>query len=162
MHNLRVIVLVAVTAVIAVLAAGAAFAASTVAFKGTYAGTVTEKVVGQDVSALAVGNGTGTVIGKGKLAGTVKATTANPPCSPISGPGTISGAAGKLKLTVTPTSHGCAASEDDQNSISVSGVAKVVGGTLKFKKAHGTLRFSGHYDRGTGAFNVKLTGTLLY
>ncbi len=162
MKNLRVILFLAVAAVLAALAAGAAFAASTVAFKGTYTGTVTEKVVGQDVSALASASGTGTVIGKGKLAGTVTATTANPPCSPISGPGTISGPAGKLKLTVLPTSHGCAAGEDDQNNVSISGTAKVAGGTLKFKKARGTLHFSGHYDRSSGAFSVKLTGTLTY
>ncbi len=36
------------------------------------------------------------------------------------------------------------------------------GGTLKFKKAKGSLHFSGHYDRKSGAFNVKLTGTLTY
>jgi hypothetical protein len=162
MKNLRAVLLMTGTAILATLAVGTAFAATTVAFKGTYAGTVTEKVDGQAVTALANGAGAGTVIGKGKLFGTVAATTANPPCSPISGPGTLSGPAGKLKLSVLPTSHGCAASEDDQNNISVSGVAKVTGGTLKFKKARGTLRFSGHYDRGTGAFNVKLTGSLTY
>jgi hypothetical protein len=153
--------LIAALALTAVLA-GTALAAHTIAFKGSYAGKVTEKVNGQAVTALASGAGSGTVIGKGKLTGTVTATTANPPCSPINGPGTITGPAGKLKLTVVTPSRGCAASETDQDSITVSGTAKVNGGTLKFKKARGSLHFSGHYDRKTGTFNVKLTGKLTY
>ena len=54
----------------------------------------------------------------------------------------------------------CAASEDDQDSISVAGTATAQGGTKAFKKARGTLRFTGHYPRSSGAFNVKLTGSL--
>lgn len=153
--------LIAALALAAVLA-GTALAAHTIAFKGSYAGKVTEKVNGQAVTALASGAGSGTLIGKGKLTGTVTATTANPPCSPINGPGTITGPAGKMKLTVVTPSRGCAASETEQDSITVSGTAKVNGGTLKFKKARGSLHFSGHYDRKTGTFNVKLTGKLTY
>jgi hypothetical protein len=39
---------------------------------------------------------------------------------------------------------------------------KVTGGTAKFSKARGTLRFTGHYNRSSGAFTVKLKGTLQY
>jgi len=147
---------------LAAVAAGTALAAHSVAFKGSYAGTVTEKVDGQTVTAAASGAGSGTLIGKGKLSGTVVGTTANPPCSPINGPGKLTGPGGTLKLTVVTPSRGCAASETEQDSISVSGTAKVKGGTLKFKNARGTLHFSGHYDRKSGAFNVKLTGPLTY
>ena len=66
------------------------------------------------------------------------------------------------KITVVPTSRGCAASEDDRDNISLAGSVKVRGGTLKFRTAHGTLRFTGHYNRATGAFNVKLKGTLKF
>ena len=114
------------------------------------------------MTAVANGAGKGTAVGVGKLSGVVKATTANPPCSPILGPGTISGLKGKLKVNVTVPSRGCAAGEDDQDNITVSGTAKVTGGTLKFRKAKGSLHFSGHYDRKSGAFNVKLTGSLTY
>jgi len=151
-----------------VIAAGAAGAANvvapkTVVFKGSYTGTVTEKVDGQTVTANANGSGTGTLVGTSKLFGVVTGTTAAPPCSPLSGPGTIAGSVGKLKLTVVPTtSRGCAASEEDQQNITVSGNAKVTGGTLKFRKARGTLHFSGHYDRSSGTFDVKLTGKLTY
>jgi hypothetical protein len=123
---------------------------------------VTEKVDGQAVTALVIGAGTGTVVGKSKLGGTVNATTENPPCSPLKGLGAIVGPLGRLKITVVSTSRGCAASEEDQNDISVSGTAKVTGGTLKFRKARGTLRFTGRYDRQAGTFSVKLTGTLTY
>ena len=150
----------AITAVVAGSALGAA--QSRVAFKGTYKGTVTEKVDGSSVTAVAGASGKGTVIGSSKLAGTVKATTANPPCSPLSGPGTLSGSKGKLKLNVVTGSRGCAAGEDDQDSIAVSGTAKVTGGTLKFTRAKGSLHFSGHYDRKAGSFNVTLTGSLTY
>jgi hypothetical protein len=152
-----------------VVLTGTAFAAApkpkpkTYTYKGVYAGKVTEKVDGQNVTALTVGVGTSTAVGKGKLLGTVAATTANPPCSPLSGTGSITGPKGKLKVTLIPTtSHGCAASEEDQTSITVSGNAKVVGGTLKFRKAKGAIHFSGTYDRTSGAFSVKLTGKLTY
>jgi hypothetical protein len=152
------------TVALAAVVAGSAFAAAQtkVTFKGSYAGKVTEKVDGSNVTALANGSGKGTLIGSSKLAGTVTATTANPPCSPLNGPGTISGSKGKLKITVTTGSRGCAAGEDDQDNITVSGTAKIAGGTLKFKKAKGSLHFSGHYDRKSGSFNVNLTGSFTY
>jgi hypothetical protein len=144
---------------VAALVAGNALAHST-AFVGNYSGTVTEKVSGQTVTAYVKGKGKGTMVGKGTIGGTVVASTANPPCSAFSGPGYIAGTAGKLKVKVLPISRGCAASEEDQNNITFSGSAKVTGGTGKFRTAKGTLRFSGHYDRSSGAFTVKLRGTL--
>jgi hypothetical protein len=163
-RHFRAIPFLIATVALAAVVAGTAFAAAQtkVAFKGSYKGTVTEKVDGQNVTAVANGAGKGTAVGVGKLSGVVKATTANPPCSPILGPGTISGLKGKLKLTVTAPSRGCAAGEDDQDNITVSGTAKVTGGTLKFRKAKGSLHFSGHYDRKSGSFNVNLTGSLTY
>jgi hypothetical protein len=165
--NVRALFIATATVAVVALAAGTAVASNlvvpkTVVFKGSYAGTVTEKVDGQTVTALASARGAGTAVGKGKLGGTVTGTTANPPCSPLSGPGTITGPYGKLKLTLLSTARACAASEEDQNSITVSGNAKVAGGTLKFRNAKGTLHFSGHYDRSSGAFNVNLTGKFTY
>jgi hypothetical protein len=146
---------------VAALVAGTALGQST-AFSARYSGTVTEKVNGQSVTAAPRGTGTGTVIGKSTLSGTVAGTTANPPCSPLSGPGVLAGKAGKLKVKLLPTSRGCAAGEEDKDNISFSGSAKVTGGTGKFRAAKGTLRFTGHYDRTSGAFTVKLKGTLKY
>jgi hypothetical protein len=146
---------------VAAVVVGGALGSST-AFTASYSGTVTEKVNGQAITAAPRGKGTGTLIGKSTLTGTVSATTANPPCSPLKGPGALVGKAGKVKLNLLPTSRGCAAGEDDQDNISFSGTAKVTGGTGKFRAAKGTLRFSGHYDRSNGSFNVKLKGTLKY
>jgi hypothetical protein len=132
-------------------------------FVGTYAGKVTEKVSGQKVTAATRGAGKATLVGKGTIAGTVVATTsADSSCAPFGGPGRISGKKGTLKVKVLPTSRGCAASEDERNNISVAGTVKVTGGKGKFKKARGNLHFSGHYDRSSGAFRVKLTGKVRY
>ena len=145
--------------VAAAVMAGVAVAHSA-AFSASYSGSVTEKVSGQTITAVAKGKGKGTLIGKGTISGTVTASTANPPCSPFSGPGVIGGTGGKLKVNVLPTSRGCAAGEDDKDNISLSGSAKVTGGTGKYRAAKGTLRFTGHYDRKSGAFTVKLRGAL--
>jgi hypothetical protein len=159
--------LVAAAGVIAlVAAAGAALGATpkpkTVTFKGAYAGTVTEKVDGQNVTGLTNGTGSSTAVGKGKLIGTPAGTTANPPCSPITGVATITGPKGNLKVSLLPTARACAASEDDQDNISVVGDAKVAGGTKLFKKAKGKLHFSGTYDRKAFKFTLKFTGKLTY
>lgn len=142
------------------LLAASAVAASGVKFSAKYSGKVTEKVSGQTSTAVAKGSGTGTLVGKSTIGGTVIASLSDSPCAPFTGPGAITSPVGVLKLKVVPVSRGCAAGEDDRDNISVSGTATVTGGTKKFKKAKGTLRFTGHYDRSSGAFNVKLTGTV--
>ncbi|MGZ8693288.1 MAG: hypothetical protein ACXWZT_11230 [Gaiellaceae bacterium] len=154
-------ILVGGLAVVALLAGNAV--ANTAVFNGRYTGTTTEKVNGQKITAVARGKGTATLIGKSTITGTVVATTSSDqPCAPFTGPGVIAGKVGKLKVTVVPTSRGCAAGEDDRDNISLAGTVKVRGGTLKFRTAHGTLRFTGHYNRASGAFNVKLKGTLKF
>lgn len=139
--------------------AGTAFG-SKVTFNAKYAGHVTEKVDGQTVVASPSGKGKGTLIGTSRLTGKVTGTTANPPCTPLNGPGTLSGAKGKLKLTLLSNSQACAASQEQQNNISFHGSAKVTGGTGKFRGWKGTLRYTGHYDRASGEFNVRLFGSL--
>jgi hypothetical protein len=150
---------------IAVLAAAVVYVGTAVGsstnFTASYKGKVTEKVVGTNVTATPNGKGTATLIGKGTVTGTVAASTnSTTGCSPLSGPGTLNGTKGTLKLKLLSGSRGCAASQDDQNHITFSGKAKVTGGTGALKKASGTLSFLGHYNRGTGAFDVKLVGTL--
>jgi hypothetical protein len=146
---------------VAGIAAAVALAGSTAAFTASYAGKATEKVDGQTVNAVAKGLGAGNLIGKGSILGTVVGSTSNPPCTPFTGPGVITGTKGKLNVTVLPSSHACAAGEDDQDNISLSGTIKVKSGTGKFRKSAGSsLHFSGHYDRQSGAFTVKLTGAI--
>lgn len=161
MKNFRIVVALAALALATVVVGSAT--AATIAFTGNYKGKVSERVAGSQITAVAAGTGLGTLIGKGSVAGTVVATTtSDSPCAPFTGPGTIKGPKGILKLGVLTGSRGCAASEDDKDNISMAGTAKVLGGTATFKKARGTLRFTGHYNRSTGAFTLKLTGKLTY
>lgn len=161
MKHLRIPLALVTIALAAVFISSAT--AATITFSGSYKGKVTERVNGQIVTAVTVGTGTGTLIGKGTLAGTVVATTAaESPCAPLKGPGTIKGAKGAFKLSILSGSRGCAASEDDKDNISFAGTAKVVGGTGKFIKARGSLRFTGRYDRTSGLFTLKLTGKVTY
>jgi len=164
MKHLRALVpaALAIALVVAVGAVAATPKPKTVNFKGVYAGQVTEKVDGQNVNGLTNGTGASTVVGKGKLLGAASGTTANPPCSPLTGTGTLIGSKGNLKVTLLSTARGCAASADDQNNVSLYGDAKVAGGTKLFKKAKGKLHFSGTYDRKAFKFTLKFTGKLTY
>ena len=161
MRHFRIPLALVTLALAAVLVSSAA--AATISFSGSYKGKVTEQVNGQVITAVTIGTGIGTVIGKGTVGGKVVATTtADSPCAPLKGPGTIKGAKGTFKLSIVSGSRGCAASEEDKDNISIAGTAKVVGGTGKFIKARGTLRFTGHYNRTSGLFTLKLTGTVTY
>jgi hypothetical protein len=159
--TIRIGAVAAVAAAAASVAAAAsgATAPKSVAFTGTYAGTATAQQVGSTANLAANGTGKGTLLGAGTITGTGTADTSQQPCSPFWGPGTMSGAAGaKLSFTVTTTSRGCG--DEQGQTFSLTGKANVTKGTGKLAKAHGTLRFSGVYDRSAGTFSVKFTGTL--
>jgi hypothetical protein len=161
MKRLRV---AAALAALTALSAGSAFAQQTrqIAFSASYAGTAVTKVTGDRVDYNAHGTGTGTLVKSSKIAGIGVGDKSSPPCAPFNGPGSITSKAGKLKLSILRTSRACAASETDTNNVSLSGTAKVLGGTLKFKQARGSLHFSGHFTRSTGHFTLKLRGRLTY
>jgi hypothetical protein len=145
---------------VAAVAASSALAGRAVAFAGTYTGKATTKVTGRTVAITALGAGRANVVGASKISGLGKGTTTQDnPCVPFTGPGSITGSTGKITFVVLPTSRGCAA-QDDQNKVTVTGSMRVTGGTGKFAKARGTLKFSGPYNRGTGVFTVRLTGAL--
>ena len=158
----RVLGHVALIFAVGAVGVGAALASSTAKteFTARYSGTVAVVANGDAVTASPNGNGKGTLVGRSTLTGTVSGTTANPPCSPLAGRSLISGAKSTLKLAPVKGSHACVADQDDSNNVSFSGSVKVTGGTGALKKARGTLHFSGHYHHDTGAFTVKLTGTL--
>lgn len=162
MRKLHVAVAVVVAVTAAATASALAQATSKIAFRASYAGTAVTKVTGDRIDYKANGAGTGTLVKSSKLAGVGVGDKSNPPCAPFNGPGSITSKAGKLKLRVLPTSRACAASETDQNHVSLSGTAKVLGGTLKFRRARGSLHFSGNFTRSTGRFTLKLRGPLSY
>ena len=149
--------------VVALLALAVASAAATavkkpIVFTGKYSGTATTQAADNIVTITANGTGTGNVIGAGKVTGLGKGDTSVQPCVPFSGTGTISGAKGTLTFKVNPGSTGCG--DEAGQEFSVSGKATVLSGTGLLAKRKGTLRMSGTFDRSSGAFTVKFSGSL--
>ncbi len=146
-----------------------------VAFKGTYRGTIkllwnSSTVTGTIVS----GKGAATYMAGGTMTGSGSggdiAYT-----DPFSGAGTLAGAGSKLMLSVIKTKSSASVAEGTQSgpqstpaTVTVIGVAKVTGGSGKWKGVSGTLKFSGSFSvsnssAGTSesdAFTATLSGTL--
>lgn len=146
------------------LVAGTAWAApaseaKVIAFTGKYAGTATTRLNDTVATIAAEGAGVGTVIGKSKLTGNGVADASQRPCAPFTGPGSMANATGtKISFKVVSGATGCG--DEEGNVFSLSGRAQVLGGTKAFRKAKGSLKFTGVYDRGQGTFSVKFTGKL--
>jgi hypothetical protein len=148
---------------VAVLALAIASAAATavtkpIAFTGKYAGTATTQAADNVVTINANGTGSGKLIGAGKITGAGKGDSSVQPCVPFTGTGKISGPKGTLIFKVNPGSSGCGDQAGQQ--FTVSGKATVLKGTGLLAKRKGTLHMSGTYDRTSGAFTVKFTGSL--
>ena len=144
----------------ATVVTGAALAGTTsktLAFKATFSGTATTQATDNVVSISASGAGKGTVIGAAKITGTGTGDSSQQPCVPFAGTGKMTGPGGTLTFKVIPGSQGCG--DEAGQVFSVSGKATVLKGTAKLRKAKGTLRMTGVYDRSSGAFSVKFTGT---
>jgi hypothetical protein len=151
------IIAVALAAIVASAALGATPKKS-IAFNASYSGTAAVNVTDNVADIQANGSGSGTLLGAGNVTGIGKGDASQQPCVPFNGPGTLNGAGGKLGFTVLSGSSGCG--DDAGQVFSISGKAKVTSATGKLKKATGTLRFTGVYDRGAGTFSVKFKGTL--
>jgi hypothetical protein len=90
-------------------------------------------------------------------------------CDPFAGAGTLVGASG-LKLSVASSSktQACAVNSAAPSPVTVTGVAKILSGTGKFKGATGTLSFKGSFSiqattagsSESDAFNATLTGVV--
>jgi hypothetical protein len=147
-----------------------------VAFKGTYKGTIALLMVGpsgQSASSVTVsslhGRGTGTDLGSSTVTAAGSAPASNQ-CDELTGVGSITGSGSKLLLKVVTSlsTQGCAAATSTPTSVSVKGVAKVTGGTGKFKGVSGSLSFKGTFNvqsntsgsSESDAFTASLTGTL--
>lgn len=149
-----------VTALLALAIASAAATAvkKPIVFTGKYAGTATTQAADNVVTITANGTGAGTKIGSGKVTGKGTGNSSVQPCVPFTGTGTITGAKGTLTFKVNPGSSGCG--DEAGQLFSVSGKATVLKGTGLLAKRKGTLRMSGTFDRSSGAFTVKFTGSL--
>ena len=129
------------------------------AFTASYTGKATVKVSGSKADIAADATGTGTLVGKSKLSGKGAGSNVEP-CPLFGGPGTITAADGaKLDFVIT-ASGGSACTDEEGKTFSLLGRATISGGTGKYAKAKGSFKFTGTYDRGSGLFAVKFTGTL--
>ena len=159
--GIATVVAMAVSAVAATASAPASVA-KVIPFVASYSGTAVVKVTETDKNIYDVsasGSGTGTLVGKSKIAGTGTADTSQQPCVPFTGPGTIVGSNGtKVYFTVSTGSQGCG--DEPGQIFSIVGKAKVTKATGKLAKARGTLKFTGVYDRGQGTFSIKFKGSL--
>jgi hypothetical protein len=138
-------------------------------FRGTYAGKAVVRVTGQTADITAAATGPARILGKSRIAGTLgrsrllgKGTgSSSDPCPLFGGIGSITAAKGsKLNFTIPPAG-GSGCTDEEGQLFSLSGRATVTGGTGKYVRTKGVLRFSGGFNRGTGAFTVAFTGTLI-
>ncbi len=159
------VVAVAVAASTVASAAGIGERAKIVPFTGKYAGKAVVQVTDTIADISANGVGTATLIGAGKITGIGTGNTAEQPCVPFTGTGSIVGKAGKkLNFTVLPGSTGCGDAEGQVFSVvsraKVTGGAGKITGGATLKKARGSLKITGVYNRGDGTFSIKINGKL--
>jgi hypothetical protein len=143
--------------------AASAFAGGTTkaAFRANFSGKAVVRVSGSQAEiSSAQGTGSGVPIGKATLFGKGAGNNSDP-CPLWGGNATITTKTGKLKFAIAPIA-GNACTDEQGQQFALSGRGTFKGGTGKYKKAKGTFKFSGNFNRGTGAFSVKFVGTLTY
>jgi hypothetical protein len=163
-----------VAALAAALATGSALAGSgsaqvSVPFRATFTGKAVVRVNENNADITANGLGPARILGKSRISGTLgksklvgKGTGSNSdPCPLFGGTATITAATGARLNFAIPPAGGSGCTDEQAQLFSLSGRARVTGGTGKYVRTKGTLRFSGSFDRGTGAFTVAFTGTLI-
>ena len=125
--------------------------AATVAFSGTYTGTIALLWGEASVQATSVkATGTGNILGMSDLSGVGSAAPASQ-CDTFNGSGTLSGGGNTLKLTFDSTAKVCAENADAPTGITFTGNAVINGGTGKYAGATGTLKVT------AGTFAIKAT-----
>jgi hypothetical protein len=161
-------------ALAAALASGSALAGGgsakvSVQFRASYAGTAVVRVTGQQADITANAVGPARILGKSRISGTLgrsklygKGSGSNSdPCPLFGGRASITAANGmKLNFTI-PAAGGSGCTDEEGKLFSLSGRATVTGGTGKYVRTKGVLRFAGSFDRGTGKFSVAFTGALI-
>ena len=140
-------------------------AAATVAFSGTYKGTLA--IIWGDtylqVTSVA-GKGTGNVLGLTDMSGTAAAAPAGL-CDSFDAKGAIGGGGNTLNVSFDTSAKGCAEDESAPTIIKVTGNAQITGGTGKYAGATGTLKVSGVFSvkggaKETAAFTMDVSGNI--
>ena len=165
MTRTRISAASAVAVLLAAVASGIAIAgterrAGVVQFTASYTGKATVKLADNVADIAAEGTGTATIIGASVVAGKGTGDSSKQPCVPFTGDGTITASSGPttLRFTVVPGSTGCG--DEAGNVFSISGRAKINGGTGSMAGASGSLKLTGVYDRGAGTFSIKFNGSV--
>lgn len=130
-------------------------ASSDTSYSASFSGLAQVKASGSKLDIQADASGS-----NGKLTGAGIGNSAAEPCPVFTGDGQIEAANGdKLKFTVDQSSTGCPI-EGDENKANINGFAKVTGGSGKYAKAGGTLKFTGEFNRKDGSLSMQWTGSL--
>lgn len=140
-------------------------AAATVAFSGTYKGTLA--IVWGDTYlqvTSVTGKGTGNVLGLTDMSGTAAAAPAGL-CDSFDAKGSIGGGGNTLSVSFDTSAKGCAEDESAPTTIKVTGNAQITGGTGKYAGATGTLKVSGVFSvkggaKETAAFTMDVSGNI--
>lgn len=143
---------------VAVAAAGADAVTKPIAFTAKYSGMATTQTADTVVKINANGAGKALLLGVGKITGAGTADGSQRPCAPLTGTGKLSGPGGILIFKVKPGTSGCG--DDSGQLFSIAGKVTVLKATGKLARRTGTLKMTGIYDRESGAFTVKFTGSL--
>jgi hypothetical protein len=163
--TLRKYLLASVAALVAVAAvsAGAAFAGPAkstkiVQFEAVYAGAANVTVADGLATISANGTGKGALIGAGKITGNgTGSADEGATCQTFNGTGVMAGTKGKINFKLTGAQ---ACGDSEGNLFSINGRAVVTGGTLAFKKAKGSLKMTGSFNRSAKNFTIKVKGPL--
>lgn len=115
-------------------------------FNGSYSGTISIlwNASGKTTASV-TGKGAGALYGLTKLSGN-GSVTASGQSDPINGIGVASGKGFTLTLEFITGSTATAASTTPPTVVTISGNAKIIKGTGKFKGATGTLKVSGEFS----------------
>jgi hypothetical protein len=140
-------------------------AAATVAFSGTYKGSLA--IVWGDTYlqvTSVTGKGTGNVLGLTDMSGTAAAAPAGL-CDSFDAKGSIGGGGNTLNVSFDASAKGCAEDESAPTTIKITGNAQITGGTGKYAGATGTLKVSGVFSvkggaKETAAFTMDVSGNI--
>ena len=141
--------------------APAAVAAKAHSFKATYTGRGTGDLTATGASGRASASGSGNVIGKSTLSGAATGVAKSPTCVTFNGKAKLEGSGGSIALKARGA-QACTSGQTGGAKVAFSGTATVIGGTLKFAGAHGTLSFTGVYVEQTGSVTISFKGRVTY
>ena len=118
------------------------------------------QVSGTSASGSATAAGRASIIGPGTLRGSAAGVFSTQTCVVFSGAAVLEGRNGSIMLSARGA-HACAEGTG-ANTVSLTGRATVTGGTSAAAGAHGTVPFTGTYDRQSGVVAISFGGRISF